>query len=87
MACEQSIEPEGIPDADDIGWGIVVEPERNVEIDLLGSAHMIDRAGIEEQARTGTLRIVADIFGKEVKLLGQLFFEHEGGLGPDLPGD
>ena len=74
MAGEQSIEPERIPDADNITRSIVIEPERNVEVDLLGSVHMIQRARIQEQAGTGTFGIVADIFGKQAKFLRQLLF-------------
>src|SRR6476469_7313601 len=81
---EQSIEAERIPDADNITRGIVIEPERNVEVDLLGSVHMIKRARIQEQAGTGTFGIVADIFGKHAKFLRQLLFQHEGGLGDAL---
>src|SRR6478736_1686791 len=49
MVGEQSIEAERIPDADNITRGIVIEPERNVEVDLLGSVHMIKRARIQQQ--------------------------------------
>jgi hypothetical protein len=42
-----------------------------MEVDLLGSVHVIYRAGIEEQARADTVRIIADVFGEKAKLLGQ----------------
>jgi len=35
-----------------------------VQVDLLGSGHVIDRTRIEEQARAGPFRIVANIFGE-----------------------
>jgi hypothetical protein len=34
-AFEQSIKPEGIPYSDDVARGIMIEPESNMEIDLL----------------------------------------------------
>ena len=79
MACEQPIKPERVTDTDNVARGVVIESERNVEVDLLGSVQTNHRAGIQEQARTRTFRIVADIFGKQAKLLGQLLFEHDGG--------
>jgi hypothetical protein len=41
---KQVVEPIGITEADDVARGVVVEPEGDVEVDLLGSSHMIDRA-------------------------------------------
>src|SRR5258707_453373 len=58
MACEKPIEPERIPDADNVARGIVIESERNVEVDLLGSVHMIHRArAIMQSPRPGKLEI------------------------------
>jgi len=35
MRREQSIKPERVTDADNVAWRIVIEAERNMEIDLL----------------------------------------------------
>jgi len=35
MRREQSIKPKGVTDADNIAWRIVIEAERDMEIDLL----------------------------------------------------
>src|SRR6185312_1932773 len=75
---EKAVGPEGIADADDVVRRVVVEPERDVEIDLLGPVDVIERARIPELARALALRIIADIFGEQAELPGQFLLQHEG---------
>src|SRR4030088_299775 len=83
---EQPVEAERIPDAEDIGWCVVVEADADVEIDLLGVGDAIAAAGVEEVARAAMDVVVADIFDEQEGLLADLPLDTEGGLGREVVG-
>src|SRR5580704_4610093 len=55
-----------------------------MEIDLLRGRDAIAASGIEEVAGSAMDAVIADIFDKEKRALGEFAFEHEGRFGGDL---
>src|ERR1700733_7182511 len=55
-----------------------------MEIDLLRGRDPIAASGIEEVTRSAMDSVIADIFDKEKRALGEFAFEHEGRFGGDL---
>src|ERR1700688_1549884 len=77
-ACEQSVDAERIPNADDVARGVVIEPESDVEIHLLSRAQTIHSSRIEELARPGMFGVIADIFGTKARPLRYLHLDDKG---------
>src|SRR3984885_5134680 len=80
LLAKQSIDAKRISEAYDIAWRVVVQPDGEMKIDLLGSGQMKHATGIPKLARNRTLGIVADIFGEQVETFGQIFLQNEGRL-------
>src|SRR5260370_22628017 len=56
----------------------MIEPERDMEIDLLSWAQTIRSARVQELARTGILGVIANIFHEQARLLGYFLLDHKG---------
>src|SRR5260370_25736714 len=63
----------------------MIEPESDMEIDLLRWAQALNTTRIEKLTRPRILGGIADIFYKQAGFLGYLLFDHEGGF-RDAPG-
>src|SRR3984957_13998202 len=72
---EQLIKAHRISDPDNVTGRVVVEPEGDVEIQLLIWAEAIQSAGIQELRQTAPRRIVTDVLHKQAPPLGHLLFD------------
>src|SRR5258708_31719433 len=75
VASEQSVQTERIAHPDDVAGRNVIEPEGDMEIELLSRGQAIDSARIQQLARARLLRVIAKLFPKQSRLLGHLPFE------------
>jgi hypothetical protein len=78
------IQAERVPDAENEIRCTVIEPQSNVEIDLLRGRKAIRAAGIDKLSRAGIVRLVADVLRKKTCLLAHLLLDNEGGLSDEL---
>ena len=78
------IQAERVPDAENEIRCTVIEPQSNVEIDLLRGRKAIRAAGIDKLSRPGIVRLVADVLRKKTCLLAHLLLDNEGGLSDEL---
>jgi len=74
---KQTVEPERITDAENVGRRIAVETEAEVEVDLLGVGDAVAATGIEQVTAAAIDRVVADIFDEEKGAFGDLLLDHE----------
>src|SRR5260370_30659002 len=68
VASEQSVQTERIAHPDDVAGRNVIEPEGDMEIELLSRGQAIDSAGIQQLARARMLRGIANLFHKQARL-------------------
>jgi hypothetical protein len=66
IAAGPLIQAERVPDAENEIRCTVIEPQSNVEIDLLRRRKAIRAAGIDKLSRAGIVRIVADVLRKKI---------------------
>ena len=78
------IKAERVPDAENEIRCSVIEPQSNVEIDLLRGRNAIRAAGIDKLSRAEIVRIVADVLSKKTCFLAHFLLNNEGGLCEDL---
>lgn len=74
-ASEQAVKSNRIAQAKEIAWRSVGESKPYVKIDLLSSGKPISTAGVDDLARPAVVRVIANVFDKQV------------GVGADFPLD
>ena len=72
--------PGTIANAKNIGRSIGVQPDANVEVDLLGVCDAIAAARIEQLTVGAANRIIANIFDEQQGAFGDLLFNYKGRL-------
>jgi hypothetical protein len=71
---QQAIGPERIANAEDIGRSIAVQPDADVEVDLLGICDAMAAARIEQLTVGAANRIIANIFDEQKGAFGDLSY-------------
>ena len=81
---EQAVHAERIAYPHNITGRVVIKPDREMKIELLGWCRMVESTGVEELAWPTTRRVVADVLRKHAHLVGQLLFNDKRRLGDPL---
>ena len=83
---KQTIKAERIPQSKDKVRSIVVQPEANMEVDLLSWRKAISGARIEEMARAAMNGVISDVLDEDGGTLANLLLDHKSGFGGELAG-
>ena len=75
LTSEQAVKSNRIAQAKEIAWRSVGESKPYVKIDLLSRGKPISTAGVDDLARPAVVRVIANVFDKQV------------GVGADFPLD
>ena len=62
---EQSINAKRVAEAESVGWRIIIQPERDMEIQLLTGRQEVHPSRVQQQYWTNPLGVVANIFREQ----------------------
>jgi hypothetical protein len=74
---KQTVAPNRIPQPEKPGWGIAVETDADMEIDLLRRREAIGSSRVKEVTWAGLVGKITNILHEDIRAFTQLFFDHE----------